>query len=253
MAKFAPQSLSSREEQDNTAQTGAAGRERFAPSTTTQAYEQASSAGNASSRNSGGDRNDRNAENRTSGSRASGESRGGSRQGWSAGDLMNPFAFPLTSWTAAFPLSGVSMDRWISFPILMGRAMEDMFEHLRSFQLATQDLLMSSVGQSRVTVDEDAYEFRLEVPGYEMSDMKVHISPRALRITGSRQNKGEAGGRSGSDFSQSMNFERLFPLAQDILSDDAEASFEDGVLTIRIPRASKQQRASFKPLQVRAA
>lgn len=245
MAKFAPQSISSAQEDKDTAQSGENNRERFASSSTSAAYEEASRAGN---NNTQGNRDRDSRQNQQRGFQAAQDSM---NQFFA---LANPFNFTPASF-ASLPMAplgfNMNMDRLFAFPILMGRAMEDMMENMRSFQIATQDLFLSSLPTSQVSVEEDAYVFRLDLPGYEMSDLKVHASPRALKITGRRQNaqgKGE-----GKQFSQSMNFERIFPLAQDILSDDAEARFENGTLTVRIPRGGKQRASEFKPLNLRAA
>jgi HSP20 family protein len=85
--------------------------------------------------------------------------------------------------------------------------------------------------------DEDVYVVTAEVPGMTKDDLEIKIDRGVLSISGEKKAETERKGRNlhrverryGSVF-------RSVQLPSDVKSSDAEATFRDGVLEIRLPK-----------------
>ncbi|MCU1498166.1 MAG: heat shock protein Hsp20 [Acidimicrobiales bacterium] len=87
---------------------------------------------------------------------------------------------------------------------------------------------------------EDAYLVELELPGVDKKDIDISLSGRRLTVTGERKEKERVGvlrrrTRSVGQF----NYEIVLPEA--VEGDDISASLNDGVLVLRIPKATAQR------------
>lgn len=84
----------------------------------------------------------------------------------------------------------------------------------------------------------------VELPGLRPSDVDVTVQNGVLTISGEKQ--WESG--SASDGSYHLNerrygrFERNFTLLQSVVPDDIRASFDNGVLTITLPKTAEAKR-----------
>jgi HSP20 family protein len=89
--------------------------------------------------------------------------------------------------------------------------------------------------------DGDDAVIRLELPGVSTDDVSVEVKGRHLVITGSRRDERaeqaqEPGGRGFSEFSYG-SFTRSFRLAPSVTADAVSASYDAGVLTVRVAGA----------------
>ena len=88
-----------------------------------------------------------------------------------------------------------------------------------------------------------------ELPGLTEKDVRVEATPEGLVIQGERKQEytGEEGGvrRSERVYGQ---FYRLIPLPEGADVDNAQASFENGVLQISIPTPQSQQNRRQIPI-----
>ena len=92
-----------------------------------------------------------------------------------------------------------------------------------------------------VSSDEDGYVIRLEVPGIAPENLTVEIHGQVLNLAGKREALVPvAGGRQEAD-----EFARSFRLPEDADGENATASSEHGILTVRIPK-----HANAKPRQI---
>ncbi len=93
------------------------------------------------------------------------------------------------------------------------------------------------------------YVLRLELPGVPPENLTVESRENALSIAGKRETEVPAGGslhrreRSGAEFSRS------FQLPEDAEPGGAEARYEHGILTVRVP---KREEAKPRQIKVRA-
>jgi len=81
-------------------------------------------------------------------------------------------------------------------------------------------------------------EVRVELPGFDQTEVKVELSDSALIIRGESRSEREDG---QWPFSQraSRRFERRIPLAWDVEADRVAASFRHGVLVVTLPKPEK--------------
>ncbi|SFC35607.1 HSP20 family protein [Halobiforma haloterrestris] len=83
-----------------------------------------------------------------------------------------------------------------------------------------------------------------DVPGYERDDLTVRLEGETLTISGDRS-RGEPGAESVRDRTPpaylrrertARSFARRVRLPEPVAADDATASLDDGVLTVRLPK-----------------
>lgn len=80
---------------------------------------------------------------------------------------------------------------------------------------------------------EGHYILSVDLPGVKKEDIHVEVNDNILRISGERKTEIT----EGSHFERSYGkFERAIKLARDISSDDIEAHYENGVLSLAIPK-----------------
>ena len=94
---------------------------------------------------------------------------------------------------------------------------------------------------------EDLYLVHLDVPGMKKDELTINYQDGTLTVSGERrfENKDEKANfvRVERRFG---HFYRSFELPKAIVSDKIEASYDDGVLNIRIPKAEESKPRSIK-------
>jgi HSP20 family protein len=126
------------------------------------------------------------------------------------------------------------LEPWNSFGGLsrLGRVMEDAFgERARTAGLTPA---------VDVTETEDHYEVTAEVPGVKRDDVVVELHEGVLTVRGEKRSEHEEkdGKRRWLERSYGT-FSRSFSLPRDADPDQVDASFKDGVLTVRISKAAE--------------
>ncbi len=87
-----------------------------------------------------------------------------------------------------------------------------------------------------------AYILSLDLPGVKFSDLQIEMNDGFLKIDGTRHNKLAAGDDSKSRIERSFgDFERKFRMPKDVDAAKIEADYEDGVLTITVPKMEKAE------------
>jgi HSP20 family protein len=102
--------------------------------------------------------------------------------------------------------------------------------------------------------EEDAkeYSLRVMVPGFTAEQLSVAVEPNCVTIRGEAEQKSKKkkDGTETSEFSRSETFRR-FELSSAIDTAAAEASLEDGVLKLTLPKiAAKQESRPERVLKV---
>lgn len=89
---------------------------------------------------------------------------------------------------------------------------------------------------------DDHVEFRVEVPGLSEDDVQVSVTENVLTIKGEKKSESEdknAGYRLAErSYGQ---FQRSFSLPKNFRTEDVDASFKRGVLTISVPKTRKEE------------
>ena len=93
-----------------------------------------------------------------------------------------------------------------------------------------------------VSETEDGYRVRATLPGFKPDQVEVTVSDGVLSIEAKRsEEKTEENGRYLRREVFSGNYRRQLTLPRDVKAEDITADFENGVLTVQVPRAPKPQ------------
>jgi len=111
---------------------------------------------------------------------------------------------------------------------------------------------LSSGFAPAVDVEEtpEAFVFRADLPGIKLEDVKVNLMGDTLTIRGERKQAvtGQKGNLHRSERVYGV-FERTFELGKRVHGDQVKASYKDGVLEVRVPKA-EEARVREIPVQV---
>lgn len=92
-----------------------------------------------------------------------------------------------------------------------------------------------------ISEDEKSYEIHLAVPGMKKSDFKIELTNGKLTISGERKKEEKKEGRNFHSIeTQYGAFRRSFFIPEDVLEDSVEASYEDGLLKMTLPKKEKK-------------
>jgi HSP20 family protein len=107
------------------------------------------------------------------------------------------------------------------------------------------------VPRSDVVETDSGVEITVELPGMEEKDIDVSMTDDALSIRGEKkiERKDEKKGYYVSERSYGA-VQRTIPLPPGVDADKAEASFRNGVLTVRLPQ-SPESKARVKRIEVK--
>lgn len=79
---------------------------------------------------------------------------------------------------------------------------------------------------------------RVEVPGIEKKDCRITIEDNVLYVSGEKRYERESHGSTYHVMERAYgSFQRTIPLPRNVDADNAEASYRNGVLSIRLPKS----------------
>ena len=92
----------------------------------------------------------------------------------------------------------------------------------------------------------DNYEIHLDLPGMSKDDLQINMQERQLTVSGERRHEARNEDDELVRVERAFgHFHRSFTLPQSIQEDSIEATYEDGVLKITVPKAEES-----KPRQI---
>lgn len=102
------------------------------------------------------------------------------------------------------------------------------------------DLSMGDSASSLDLADEgDEFVVTVDVPGYESDDLELRLSGETVAISGEREHREESGGDDENYIRRerkTKSFSRQVRLPEPVDADAVQASVNNGVLTIRLPK-----------------
>lgn len=107
----------------------------------------------------------------------------------------------------------------------------------------------SAVWAPRMDVSEtnDAYHVRLDLPGMSKSDISVSVEDHRLSISGERKEEKEEKGENYVQMERVHgNFFRSVSLPAAATEQNIKASFNNGVLTVTVPKAEDSKPRKIK-------
>jgi len=130
----------------------------------------------------------------------------------------------------------------------MNRMFDDAFGRFGQspdFKGLTRDQAYSP--QIDVTEEDDAYVVRMDLPGAEPSNIEVTVHDQTLTISGTRDQSVRKERDDGTTFRferQFGSFSRSVTLPGPVHEEAMKTEYEDGVFTVRVPKASPNETAT---------
>ena len=88
-----------------------------------------------------------------------------------------------------------------------------------------------------ITETDDSYEVRAELPGVSKDDVQISVKDNLLTIKGEKRQEGVDDSKNYKRIERRYGtFERNFTLPPKVVADSINAEFNDGVLTLSIPK-----------------
>jgi HSP20 family protein len=92
-----------------------------------------------------------------------------------------------------------------------------------------------------IAEDEKSYEIHVAVPGVKKQDFKIDLVDGKLTISGERKLEEKKEGKNFHSLeTQYGSFSRSFFIPEDVKEDQVEATYEDGLLKITLPKKEKK-------------
>ncbi len=120
------------------------------------------------------------------------------------------------------------------------REVDNLFD--RFFTRTGEDHGSSAVWPPRTDLVEkdDAFHLRLDVPGMSKDDISINVQNGTLTVSGERSSERTEEGEEYVRVERAFgNFHRTFHLPDAVDEDNIEAAYEDGVLTINVPKTEE--------------
>ncbi|PZV85384.1 heat shock protein Hsp20 [Algoriphagus aquaeductus] len=96
-----------------------------------------------------------------------------------------------------------------------------------------------------IAEDDKIYEIHLSVPGVKKSDFQIQLQDGKLTISGERKMEEKKDGKNFHSLeTQFGSFARSFFLPEDVMTEKIEATYEDGVLKLILPKREKKVASS---------
>ena len=100
-----------------------------------------------------------------------------------------------------------------------------------------------------VTENDHSYLLNVELPGVSRNDVKIVVQDNQLTIRGEKKQEKESKNSNTHRVERSYgSFQRTFTLPTTVKAEKIEANYNDGVLTITVPKAEE---AKAKEIEVK--
>jgi len=111
---------------------------------------------------------------------------------------------------------------------------------------------MLKVPAVNITEHENEYEVALAAPGLKKDDFKIDVNGNMVTISSEKEESKEDKDKryTRKEYSYS-SFSRSFALPDDVNRDKIEARYENGVLTLSLPRKEEVKKTAGKKIAVK--
>jgi len=126
----------------------------------------------------------------------------------------------------------------------VGSLQEAVRDMLATWPFGEREALSIADWTPSCNVSETVEEYRIEaeLPGVKQEDVEVNVEDRVLTLRGERREKKEEKGKKYHRMESSYgSFMRSFTLPADADEDKVAADYNDGLLSVRIPRTAPKE------------
>ena len=126
---------------------------------------------------------------------------------------------------------------------------EEMDSLLSHFTTERPDawLLGRAVPSCDVSETNGEIQVKLDLPGMKAEDIEIQLSGNQLTISGQREERSEEKGRTFHRAERRRGiFSRTLTLPCPVLEDQVDAHYQDGVLTITVPKTEESRTKKIK-------
>lgn len=93
---------------------------------------------------------------------------------------------------------------------------------------------------SDIIEQENEYIVKLELPGVKKDEVKITLEDNVLTVSGEKKLESETNGKNHYRAERQYGaFKRSFPLPMKVQTDKIDASYENGILSILLPKAEE--------------
>ena len=132
----------------------------------------------------------------------------------------------------------------------LSNALDEAFNSWPSAQDESGAITSSWYPACDVLEDKESVKIVVELPGLTPEDVKLSLENNVLSIRGEKKQQAEERTERVHRYERSYgSFERSFALPTSVDSDEVSASFQNGILTVTVPKA---ERARPREIPVRA-
>jgi HSP20 family protein len=130
-------------------------------------------------------------------------------------------------------------ERWDPLAEL-GRLNEQLQQYLSNWASLPSTLGEEFTPLADVEETEDAYLVEIELPGVKREDISVEVAGRRLTVSGERKERQRVGIlRRRTRTVGRFHYEVVLP--GDLVEDEVEASLDEGVLSLRVPKPERDR------------
>jgi HSP20 family molecular chaperone IbpA len=108
----------------------------------------------------------------------------------------------------------------------------------KNFGYANNQLMNTDVKET-----DNEYQLEMELPGFNKEDLHAELSDGYLMISAEHKESKDDKDEKGKYIRRERSFgkcQRSFYIGEDVKQEDIKASFENGILTLKVPKVEKK-------------
>ena len=127
---------------------------------------------------------------------------------------------------------------------------DDFFDGFaRPYKVTTGYSQPASVMKTDVKETEGSFELDIDMPGYKKEDVKAELKDGYLTITGTTKKETDDQSKKGKYVRRERYYgkcQRSFFVGKNVTEEDINAKFENGILTMYVPKEVKKPQVEEK-------
>ncbi len=139
----------------------------------------------------------------------------------------------------------VHYNPWQQFNTIQRQLDRLLADHQTSSELVESELIKTPVAELQET--DDAIYLKIELPGMAAKDIDIQVTENAVSVSGERKNtsKIEEKRVTKTEFYYGK-FQRVIPLPTKVQNTQVVADYQDGILSLKLPKLQAEQNKVFK-------